>query len=166
MTTTQFGQAAGVVPDSATDRLEILELTSKLGLLVDAREWEALRRLFTDPVDFDYTSLNGGEPQSPSPSDLVDGWRRALEPLVSTQHLIASQVIDVERDRATCAASVQGTHVAAGAIGDSTFTVGGRYDLGLRRTSDGWRISALKLTVQWTSGNRQVLPLGSETGDG
>src|SRR5919106_3037657 len=102
MMTTQFGQAAGVVPDSATDRLEILELTSKLGLLVDAREWEALRRLFTDPVEVDYTSLNGGEPQSPSPSDLVDDWRRALEALVSTQHLIAGQVVELEGDRATC----------------------------------------------------------------
>jgi hypothetical protein len=165
MTIMQFRQAAGVVPDSATDRLEILELTSKLGLLVDAREWQALRSLFTDPVEVDYTALNGGEPQSPRPSDLVDGWRRALEPLASTQHLIAGHVIELDGDRATCAANVQATHVLASAIGDPTFTLGGRYDIALRRTQEGWRMCGLTLTVQWASGNRSVMTDASEAGE-
>jgi hypothetical protein len=32
----------------AADWLEIVELTSRMGLLVDARDWQALRELFAD----------------------------------------------------------------------------------------------------------------------
>jgi hypothetical protein len=39
------------------DRLAIRELTARLGLLVDARDWNALERLFTNPVYSDRTAL-------------------------------------------------------------------------------------------------------------
>jgi hypothetical protein len=43
-----------------SDREEITELASRLGLLVDARDWDALEGLFCAEVDLDYTSLHGG----------------------------------------------------------------------------------------------------------
>src|ERR687895_734394 len=86
------------------DRLEILELTSRFGVLLDARHWDALVALFIDPVEVDYTSLNGGDPQRTSPSELVGGWRGVLDHLDSTQHLIARHVIAGDGDRAPCAA--------------------------------------------------------------
>lgn len=155
--------------ESSSDRLEILQLTSSLGLLIDARDWDGLRDLFVDRIDFDYTSLFGGTPQTIAASDLLEGWR-VVESLDATQHLIGNQVVELEVDgaesnRAWCAANVQATHVSAGAIGDPAFTVGGRYDIGLRRTTDGWRISALKLTVLWTTGNRNVLPIADAADD-
>jgi ketosteroid isomerase-like protein len=143
------------------DRLDILELTTRLGLLVDAREWDALARLFADPVAVDYTSLDGGDPQTLRPAELIDGWRSVLEHLDRTQHLIAGQVIALDGDRATCAASVQATHVLATDTGGSAWVVGGRYDLGLTRTSEGWRIAALTLTVQWATGNRHLMTIAA-----
>src|SRR5450755_3778385 len=106
MTTTETPAAAHAA-ELLADRIEIIELTSNLGLLVDAREWDSLEQLFTDPVDIDYTSLNGGEPQKLSPSELVGGWRQVLDSLDATQHLIAGQVVTMNGDRATCAANVQ-----------------------------------------------------------
>jgi SnoaL-like domain len=143
------------------DRLEILELTTSLGLLVDGRDWGRLERLFADPVDVDYTSLNGGDPQSVSPADLVGGWHQALDHLDATQHLIAGQVITLDGDRASCVANVQGTHVLANATGGPIWTVAGRYDIGLMRTPDGWRISALSFTVQWATGNQHVMTVAA-----
>jgi hypothetical protein len=55
--------------DDMTD--DLCELTSKLGLLVDARDWNAAEALFCAEVDLDYTSLNGGEPQRLSPADII-----------------------------------------------------------------------------------------------
>ena len=43
--------------------------------------------------------------------------------------------------------------------GDPTWTTGGRYNVGLRHTTAGWRVSALTLTVQWTAGNQHILQL-------
>jgi len=54
------------------DRLAILELIARLGLLVDARDWDALERLFTNPVYSDRTSLLGGEPVTVGRAEFVD----------------------------------------------------------------------------------------------
>lgn len=145
------------------DRNAILDVTAKLGLLVDAREWGALEGLFTDPVEIDYTSLNGGDPATLPPADVVAGWRGVLDNLTATQHLIAGQVIDTtnvaDRGEATCAANVQATHVLDNATGGPIWTVGGRYDYRLRRTGEKWLISALKLTVLWAGGNQHIMIL-------
>jgi hypothetical protein len=140
-----------------SDRDEIVELTSSVGLLVDARDWDAAQGLFHETVDVDYTSLNGGEPASVSSADLVAGWREMLDRLDATQHLIANQVVSVDGDEANAAANVTATHVRPNAAGGPHWVVGGRYDFGLRRTEGGWRISALTLTVAWATGNQQIM---------
>ncbi|HLI00115.1 MAG TPA: nuclear transport factor 2 family protein [Acidimicrobiales bacterium] len=150
--------------DPVADRLAILELTANLGLLVDAREWAEIEALFTDPVVIDYTSLNGGEPQTLHPAEVVGGWQRMLDHLDATQHLIANQVIELDGDRASCGANVQGTHVLANASGGPLWTVGGRYDYKLARTADGWRITGLTLTVRWATGNQHIMTLAAEKG--
>ena len=140
-----------------TDRDEIAELASKLGLLVDARDWRAAEALFCEQVDLDYTSLNGGEPQRLSPAEIVSAWKQHLGPLEATQHLIANHVVVIEGDEGTAAANVTGTHVGAGATGDALWTVGGRYDLRVRREAEGWRIAALTLTLRWATGNQAIM---------
>ncbi len=138
-------------------RDEIIDLISNLGLLTDAREWSAVRGLFCEMVDVDYTSLNGGEPQQVSPADLVGGWSEMLDRLEATQHLIANHVVVADGDTATAAANVTATHVAHSPSGGSRWVVGGRYDFGLRREDGGWRIAALTLTVAWATGNQAIM---------
>lgn len=139
------------------DRDEIVELTAKLGLFVDARDWEGARRLFLDPVEVDYTSLDGGEPQTIDPAGLVAAWEQGLGGLQATHHLIANHVVELDGDEATCAAAVHATHVRPNRLGGPVWTLGGRYDFRFRRTPDGWRITAMKLTVAWATGNRRIM---------
>lgn len=91
------------------------------------------------------------------PAELVGGWRQQLEPLDATHHLIGNISAGVDGEHATCAANVTATHVRANASGGPHWTVGGRYDVGLVRTSAGWRITALTLTVRWASGNQAIM---------
>ena len=100
-----------------TDREAVAELASKLGLLVDARDWDAAEALFCEQVDLDYTSLSGGEPQRLSPADMVGAWKTNLDRLEATHHLIANHVVAIDGDVGTVAANVTGTHVARGAVG-------------------------------------------------
>ena len=139
--------------------LAILRTVADLGLLVDARDWDGLVSLFTGEVAVDYTSLNGGEPATVPAADLVGGWRQQLEPLEATQHLMGNLSVRVRDDSATCAANVTATHVRTNASGGPHWTVGGRYDLELRRTAgtEDWRIAALTLTVRWASGNQAIM---------
>src|SRR5579864_3144490 len=141
------------------DRLAILELTGKLALLLDARDWSALEGLFADAVYYDRTSLFGGEPQTFSPAELVDDYRHNLGNLDAVHHLITCHVINIDGDQATCAANMQGTHVLANASGGPIWTVGGRHDYQLTRTPSGWRIAGLTFTLQWATGNMNVVAL-------
>jgi len=143
------------------DRLAILELTARLALLVDARDWTALEGLFTNPVYSDRTSLFGGEPETSTPAEPAGGLRYALGGLDATHHLITSQSISLDGDRATSAANMQGTHVLANASGGPVWTVAGRHDYQFKRTADGWRIAGITFTVQWASGNQHILTLAA-----
>ncbi|GAB3416238.1 nuclear transport factor 2 family protein [Flindersiella endophytica] len=142
-------------------RQEIVELTSRLLVLVDSRDWDAAWRLFTDVVQVDYTSLNGGAPQTIPAKDLIAGWQTVLEGLDATQHLVGNHLVSVDGDQATCVANVQATHVLHNATGGPIWTVGGRYDFGLINTSAGWRIGALTLTVRWATGNQHITEISA-----
>jgi hypothetical protein len=44
------------------------------------------------------------------------------------------------------------------------WTVGGRHDYQLKRTPGGWRIAGLTFTLQWATGNMNVLTLAMAAG--
>jgi ketosteroid isomerase-like protein len=146
------------------DRLAITELINRLVLLLDARDWDALELLFTDTVYNDRTSLTGGEPETLGAAEFVGGWRYLMEHLDSVHHLVTCHVINLNGDTATCAANMQGTHVLANHSGGPIWQVGGRHDYQLTRTSDGWRIAGITFTIQWATGNQNILALSIAAG--
>jgi hypothetical protein len=146
------------------DRLAILELIGRLALTIDGRDWNALGELFTDTVYHDRTSLTGGEPTTLGVAEFVEGWRQTLQHMDAVHHQITNHVISLDGDQATCAANMQGTHVLANASGGPMWTVGGRHDYQLTRTPDGWRIAGLTFTLQWATGNMNVLNLAMAVG--
>jgi hypothetical protein len=146
------------------DRLAILELIGNLALLLDARDWNAFEGLFTNPVHLDRTSLWGGEPETFSPAELADAQRHALGNLDAVHHLITCHVINLEGDQATCAANMQGTHVLVNSSGGPIWTVGGRHDYQLERTADGWKIAGWTFTIQWATGNQNIVALAAARG--
>jgi hypothetical protein len=159
---------AAITPHPSTteteDRLALGELTARLALLLDARDWSGLEQLFTDPIHWDRTSLFGGEPETTTPAQLVGGLRYAMGGLDATSHLITCQVIDLDGDQATSSANMQGVHVLANTSGDSVWTVGGRHDYQFKRTPNGWRIASVTFTVQWATGNMNILTLAAGRG--
>jgi len=155
MTTTISGSTTAELED----RLAILELISRMVLLLDARDWDGLVPLFTDTVYNDRTSLTGGEPETQGAAEFVGGWRYLMEHLDAVHHMVSCHVIDLDGDRATCAANMQGNHVLANSSGGPMWTVGGRHDYQLTRTSDGWRIAGITFTIQWATGNQNIVAL-------
>jgi ketosteroid isomerase-like protein len=146
------------------DRLAILELISRLALTIDAKDWDAMGRLFTDTVYRDRTSLTGGEPYTAPVAQFVDGWRQTLQNMDAVHHQITNHVISLDGDLASCTANMQGTHVLANASGGPMWTVGGRHDYQLTRTPGGWRIAGLTFTLQWATGNMNVVTLAMAGG--
>jgi ketosteroid isomerase-like protein len=146
------------------DRLAIIELIGRLSLAIDAKDWDAMGRLFTETVYHDRTSLTGGEPYTAPVAQFVEGWSQTLQAMDAVHHQITNHVISLDGDQATCAANMQGTHVLANASGGPIWTVGGRHDYQLTRTPGGWRIAGLTFTLQWATGNMNVLTLSMAAG--
>lgn len=151
--------------DSATteleDRLAIVELIGRLSLTIDAKDWDAMGQLFTDTVYHDRTSLTGGEPYTAPVALFVEGWRQTLQAMDAIHHQITNHVVRLDGDQATCTANMMGTHVLANASGGPMWTVGGRHDYQLTRTSEGWRIAGLTFTLQWATGNMNIVTLAT-----
>jgi hypothetical protein len=144
------------------DRAAITDTVTRMGWCLDRRDWDSLKALFTKQVYTDYTALWGGEPQEATVDELLatdkqGSWRRTMDGLEATQHLITNILVDLDGDEARATANVVGVHRLVNPHGSPLWTVGGTYDLRLVRTGDGWRIRAITQGLTWVEGNQQVL---------
>jgi hypothetical protein len=140
--------------NSSTDRDEIIDAVNRIGLMADRRDWQACRAAFSDRVETDYTSLNGGQPAAVNANDLINGWNSFFtKTFKTTQHLIGSHVVTITGDTAVCLSNFQAHHVYLDGQ-KGTWTLGGFYEHGLVRTSQGWRVNHMKMTWTWEHGTR------------
>ena len=93
-----------------------------------------------------------------------DAALRTLEEQLDCGVFLRGNVITLDGDRAACSANMMGTHVYTNHSGGPIWTVGGRHDYQLKRTPDGWRIAGLTFTIQWATGNMNVLNLAMAAG--
>lgn len=139
------------------DRLDVIDVCTRMAWHTDRRQWDALAEVFADEVTLDYTSLAGGAPAQVGCDALVGSWRQLLGTMTATQHLLGNHLVTVDGDAAECTAQFQATHLADMAPGEGRWILGGHYRFGLIRVSGQWRISALTMTVAWSSGNQAIL---------
>jgi SnoaL-like protein len=144
------------------DRATITDVVSRMGWCLDRRDWDGFRALFTDRVFTDYTALWGGEPQEASVDELLatdaqGSWRRTMDGLEATQHLITNILVSLDGDEASATANVVGVHRLVNPHGSPLWTVGGTYEFRLVRGRQGWLIRAITQRITWVEGNQQVL---------
>jgi 3-phenylpropionate/cinnamic acid dioxygenase small subunit len=132
-------------------RLDVIDTCTRMAWHADQREWDELAEVFAEQVALDYTSLNGGEPATLTPAQIVDGWRTGLGVYTATQHLLTNHLVALDGDSAVCTAAFQATHRKSD---DSLWTLGGTYRFDLVRTSEGWRITGVVMSAVWSDGER------------
>jgi 3-phenylpropionate/cinnamic acid dioxygenase small subunit len=136
------------------DRLDVIDACTRMAWFADQRDWDRLADVFADEVTLDYTSLNGGEPATLTPAQIVDAWREALGAYDATQHIIGNHLVTVDGDAAACTASFQATHYKKVDFGSPLWRLGGTYRFTLVRGGNGWRITSVVMTATWGEGNR------------
>jgi hypothetical protein len=140
------------------DRLDIIDVCTRMCWHTDKRQWERLgSEVFADKVLVDYASLNGTDASEMTAGELIATWRALLSELTSTQHLLTNHLVKVDGDTAVATADFQATHLLPNALGGPLWTLGGHYRFTLHRTPSGWRIDGLTMTADWADGNRQIM---------
>ena len=85
----------------------------------------------------------------------------------ATQHISPNHVIAVDGDRAEATAGMFAWHkVPPDAAAENTFTLRGRYSIGLVRAGGGWRIDRLHMSVWDEAGNKGIYEVARELLEG
>jgi hypothetical protein len=138
------------------DREAVGNVLHRYAKAIDSKDWALLETVFTEDVEADFRSFGGREVQKGR-----DTWVAAVKSTIAgldaTQHMTGNHVARVDGDRATLNAYIIAAHWLHDARGDGEYTVGGDYDIELRREADGWRICRYTLNVAWHRGNRDIL---------
>lgn len=137
------------------DRAEIIDAINIIGMGADLRDWKACRAAFADRVLTDYTSLNGGTPNTVVADTLVAGWADFFsKTFKATQHMITNHAVTVNGDKATCTSHFRAHHIYLEGKSGKTWTLGGFYNHGLTRINGHWKVTQMKMTWTYEEGTR------------
>lgn len=125
----------------------------------DTKNWHELPKLvLDDELIADFSAFG-----QPAVTVTREAWaeqsRQAFAGWDATHHSITNHLIDIDGDRATIRAHVHVEHWAPASIagdGPNCWLVTGFYDNTAVRTSNGWRLSSVKLTATHQE-NQQLL---------
>ncbi|MFF9173571.1 nuclear transport factor 2 family protein [Streptomyces sp. NPDC014793] len=136
------------------DRLAVDETVTEYAVAVDDGDWTAYRGLFTADGWADYRSAGGIEGEA----GRVAGWlAESMESFGTRQHLIVNRRVrfGIHEHDTGDTARVRADYVnpmrlaGDGGSGGPDLVCGGRYEFGLLRTPDGWRLSRVVAHEKW-----------------
>lgn len=151
------------------DRAAISDVVHAYAMGLDRRDWKGFRSVFTDTIEMDFQSI-GLRPDRYDADQWVDDARRLFAGFEATQHTSTNPVHEIRGDTATCVSNMQATHFVAREPNDGLengadcWTIGGYYINELVRSVDGWKLTKIKLTVTWQTGNRGLPRIALQRG--
>lgn len=139
--------AAMAAGDNA--RAQVTDAVAELFVATDDKDWTRVRAVFADSVDFDVTSLVGGEPAVLSADQIVDGWREGLQNVPIVHHQIGNMRVALRGDQAKVFCYGMATHHNPAAADKKTTWFVGSYDLRLARVDGEWKITAFRFNSKY-----------------
>ncbi|MFJ8026784.1 nuclear transport factor 2 family protein [Streptomyces sp. NPDC096311] len=148
------------------DRTEISETITRYFNALDLRDWQAMRATLDETLDLDFSELFG-DPRAVLDSDaFIEFAQPLMGGFRATQHLSPNHVITIDGDSAEATAYMYAWHAVEAPSGvENTYTLRGSYDISMRRTRNGWRMSRLRMHVWDEAGNKDVFRLSRERYD-
>ena len=146
-------------------QLEIQTAVTKMLHAIDALDWSTFRAAFTPDIRLDYTSLNGGQPETVTIDTLIGRWQPLAHGFDATHHQIGPVVLIEDDDRrATAEAHVRADHFLADADGGPLWVATGHYVWSLERRDGGWSIAGMVFQLAFQEGNRTLPAMATARG--
>ncbi|PRX49134.1 SnoaL-like protein [Prauserella shujinwangii] len=138
------------------------DVVTALLLAVDELDWTGVRAALADEVRLDYTDLFGGEVETVPGDEVVRRWQGLLPGFDATQHLTGPLLVaEGAGGDTTVRTAVRGYHRFTEGGEHATWMVAGRYDMRVRRTPRGPRVTAVTLTVSYQDGDPKLTELAA-----
>jgi hypothetical protein len=150
-----------------SDKLEIIEVCTRVHWCYDHQQWDGLDALFSDVVAMPTLAqaASAGFDVGRYLDEYLfsrDELKRALSSVkdgLITQHLIAGHQITLDGDRAVCLAHSINVHLASGR---DLVAHGNDYRFDLVRTGGGWRIRGWVPRIRWSHGDEASYDAGAK----
>ena len=148
-----------------TDESDLQDLIHRYAFGLDTQDWDLWRSIFADEVTIDLSDYEPDPPPRLLPVEVhVKYARRLFAGFDATQHFISTQRFAIHGDTATITAHMRAEHWMTSGHGGDRYTMYGTYSDTCVRTTDGWRITAVKLALLRQEGNRHLMHLALERG--
>lgn len=139
-----------------TDRNAIADLMMHFGRALDQKDWRAFRACFGDRLILDFSQTTGASPHDVDP-DLFVEFTRLRQRFHASFHQYSNFQVAIDGDQARCILYVAARHrIVASGGGDPLNVFVGWYENDFARGSDGWKVSVLRLPLQWVEGNALI----------
>lgn len=146
-----------------SDQHDIINTVQQIFIQTDERNWDRVAACFADPLQLDYTSMNGGEPARMSPQQVIESWQGVLPGFEATQHSISNFRVNVVGDNATINCYGTAVHYLPNESGsEDTWTVVGTYDFHAVRSDDTWKVDDMRFNFKFMEGNEQLPQLARQ----
>ncbi len=146
------GATRTLAPVGAPETAKVISVVSSIPLAVDLARYDLAEAAFAPEIVIDYTSLWGGEPQTMTPAALMDAWRGIVPGFDATWHELRDIRADVDGDRATAGAFVDGRHWLDGRLWRPI----GHYRWELRKIGGAWKVTRMTFAMTREIGDRAI----------
>jgi hypothetical protein len=132
---------------------KIIETITNLFVFTDNRDWENVKKCFTDNVFFDMTSTGAEKAEILMPSQITEAWNKGLIPLEAIHHQAGNYKIEVEENTANAFCYGIALHYRKTKSGKNTRTFVGSYNLHLTKIEMHWLIDSFRYNLKFIDGN-------------
>lgn len=161
--------AAGTTAQAElTDAQQVLNAINNVGYYADQGDWDQVAIQFhPDGAVLDYTSYANASAGTSSdlprmlPAEIVAAWQTVLPGNDRTHHLMGTESVLIDGDRATTSSNIYATHILAN-DGEDTWVFIGDYQHELERTDEGWKITFMRANLRAQLGNPDLPTLAAE----
>lgn len=151
-----------------SDEQQVLNAINNVGYYADQGDWaEVADQFHPEGVILDYTSYAnasaGTSKELPTmlPDQIVAAWQTVLPGYDRTHHLMGTQSVHIDGDKATTTSNIYATHILENE-GEDYWVFIGDYQHELTKTANGWKITLMRANLRAQLGNTDLPKLATE----
>ena len=132
---------------------KIIETINNLFVYTDNRDWENVKKCFTDNVYFDMTSTGAEKAEVIKSAQITDVWKEGLKSLQSIHHQAGNYKVEVNENSANAFCYGMAIHYLKTKSGNNSRTFVGSYNFHLTRIDSQWLIDSFRFNLKFIDGN-------------
>lgn len=131
---------------------QIIETIKSLFSKVDERDWQGIKNMLADDVDYDYSSLTGIPLQKLPSNQIVGTWKDLLPGFDRTHHVVDHFTIGQFGKDFVAKYNGWGEHF----LGDDVWKVEGTFETHVLQSGNDWKIISHKFNFEKQHGNKHL----------